>query len=224
MRVLIVEDEEKIAAFLRKGLEERGFVVDTLGRGDEALIALTTQPYDAAVMDVLLPGRDGLSVLRAIRRRGIHLPVLLLTARGEIYERVEGLESGADDYLSKPFSMEELVARLRALLRRAAGVGLSLYQVGDLTLNLVSRVAMRNERKIELTGREFSLLELLMRSPGKVFTRTEICEHVWNFHFDPGTNLVDVYIQKLRKKIDEGENRKLIQTVRGIGYKIEECS
>ncbi|CAB4242354.1 DNA-binding response regulator in two-component regulatory system with CusS (fragment) [Methylacidimicrobium sp. AP8] len=146
----------------------------------------------------------------------------LLTARGELYERGEGLESGADDYLPKPFAMEKLVARLRALVRRAAGIGLSLYQVGDLSLNLVTRVAMRGGRRIDLTRREFSLLELLMRSPSKVFTRTEICEHVWNFHFDPGTNLVDVYIQKLRKKIDEGESRKLIQTVRGIGYKIEE--
>ncbi|WP_020494078.1 response regulator transcription factor [Verrucomicrobium sp. 3C] len=224
MRILIVEDEEKIGAFIQKGLAEQGFVVDRLARGDEALLALANQPYDAAVLDVFLPGRDGLSVLRAVRRRGIHLPVLLLTARGEIYERVEGLESGADDYLPKPFAMEELVARLRALLRRAAGVGLSLYQVDDLTLNLVSRVATRGERRIELTGREFSLLELLMRSPGKVFTRTEICEHVWNFHFDPGTNLVDVYIQKLRKKIDEGQSRKLIQTVRGVGYRIEESS
>ncbi len=221
MRLLVVEDEEKIASFVRKGLQEQGFAVDTLARGDEALLALVNQPYDAAILDIFLPGRDGLSVLRAVRRRGIHLPVLLLTARGELYERVEGLESGADDYLPKPFAMEELVARVRALLRRTAGVGLSLYQVGDLTLNLVSRVAVRRERKIELTGREFSLLELLMRSPGKVFTRTEICEHVWNFHFDPGTNLVDVYIQKLRKKVDEGESPRLIQTVRGIGYKIE---
>ncbi|MGD9896428.1 MAG: response regulator transcription factor [Candidatus Methylacidiphilaceae bacterium] len=221
MRILIVEDEAKIAAFIRKSLEEQGFAVDTIARGDDALLALVNHPYDAAVLDIFLPGRDGLSVLRAVRRRGIHLPVLVLSARGEIYERVEGLESGADDYLPKPFAMEELIARLRALLRRAAGVGLSLYQVGDLTLNLVSRVATRGERKIELTGREFSFLELLLRSPGRVFTRTEICEHVWNFHFDPGTNLVDVYIQKLRKKIDEGESCKLIQTVRGIGYKID---
>ncbi|QSR89396.1 response regulator transcription factor [Methylacidiphilum caldifontis] len=221
MRILIVEDELKIARFISRALEEEGFVVDSCNRGDEALLQLLTTPYDAAVLDIMLPGPDGLSILRSLRDRGIHIPILLLSARGETRDKIEGLNSGADDYLPKPFSMDELIARLRALIRRTAGIGLSVYKVGNLTLNLVTREVYRGQKKIDLTVREFSILELLMRTPGRVFTRTQICEHVWNYHFDPGTNLVDVYIQKLRKKIDECEEQKLIQTVRGVGYKIE---
>ncbi|KIE58694.1 transcriptional regulator [Methylacidiphilum kamchatkense Kam1] len=221
MRILVVEDEGKICRFIAKGLEAEGFVVDTCNRGDEALVQLLTTPYDAAILDIMLPGPDGISVLKAVREKGVHLPILLLSARSQTRDKIEGLNSGADDYLPKPFSMDELVARLRALIRRTAGVGLSVYKVGNLTLNLVTREVFRGQKKIDLTAKEFSLLELLMRTPGRVFTRTQICEHVWNYHFDPGTNLVDVYIQKLRKKIDELEDQKLIQTVRGVGYKIE---
>ncbi|CAI9085174.1 DNA-binding response regulator [Candidatus Methylacidiphilum fumarolicum] len=221
MRILVVEDEGKICRFIAKGLEAEGFVVDTCSRGDEALLQLLTTPYDAAILDIMLPGPDGISVLKAVREKGVHLPILLLSARSQTRDKIEGLNSGADDYLPKPFSMDELVARLRALIRRTAGVGLSVYKVGNLTLNLVTREVFRGQKKIDLTAKEFSLLELLMRTPGRVFTRTQICEHVWNYHFDPGTNLVDVYIQKLRKKIDEFEEQKLIQTVRGVGYKIE---
>ena len=189
-----------------------------LDNGGDGLTRATVEPYDAIVLDIMLPGRDGLSVLRLLRDRGISTPVLLLSARGEVSERIEGLNLGADDYLPKPFSMDELIARLRALLRRVTGEKLSFYKVGDLTLNLLTREVLRSGRKIELTSREFALMEYLMRTPGQVFTRTQIQEHVWDYHFDPNTNLVDVYIQRLRRKIDDGESVKLIHTVRGVGY------
>lgn len=222
MRVLVVEDERKIASFVQKGLKEFGFAVDVVGRGDEALEVILDNRFDAVVLDIMLPGRDGLSVLRALRERSNAVPVLILTARGEICEKVEGLDSGADDYLSKPFSIEELAARLRALIRRQTGETLVRYRIGDLSLDVATRIAHRGNRRIDLTGREFSLLECLMRAPGRVFTRTQLCQHVWEYQFDAGTNLVDVYIQRLRRKIDEGEATKIIQTVRGTGYRIGE--
>jgi DNA-binding response OmpR family regulator len=218
MRILVVEDEKKIASLLRRGLREQGFTVDVLENGIEAFEQASTQPYDSIVLDIMLPGRDGLSVLRQLRENGILTPVLLLTARGEVNERVEGLNLGADDYLSKPFSMDEVTARVRALLRRATGEKLSLYKLGDLTMNLVSREIWRGKRKVDLTTREFGLLEYLISTPGQVFTRTQIQERVWDYHFDPNTNLVDVYIQRLRRKVDDGETAKLIHTVRGVGY------
>jgi DNA-binding response OmpR family regulator len=218
MRILVVEDEKKIASLLRRGLREQGFTVDVLENGIEAYEQASTQPYDSIVLDIMLPGRDGLSVLRQLRETGILTPVLLLTARGEVNERVEGLNLGADDYLSKPFSMDEVTARVRALLRRATGEKLSLYKLGDLTMNLVSREIWRGKRKVDLTTREFGLLEYLISTPGQVFTRTQIQERVWDYHFDPNTNLVDVYIQRLRRKVDDGEAAKLIHTVRGVGY------
>ncbi len=218
MRILVVEDEKKIASLLRRGLREQGFTVDVLENGIEAYEQASTQPYDTMVLDIMLPGRDGLSVLRQLRENGILTPVLLLTARGEVNERVEGLNLGADDYLSKPFSMDEVTARVRALLRRATGEKLSLYKLGDLTMNLVSREIYRGKRKVDLTTREFGLLEYLIGTPGQVFTRTQIQERVWDYHFDPNTNLVDVYIQRLRRKVDDGETVKLIHTVRGVGY------
>jgi two-component system OmpR family response regulator len=218
MRILVVEDEKKIASLLRRGLREQGFAVDVLENGIEAYEQASSQPYDSIVLDIMLPGRDGLSVLRQLRENGILTPVLLLTARGEVNERIEGLNLGADDYLSKPFSMDEVTARVRALLRRATGEKLSLYKVGDLTMNLVSREIWRGKRKVDLTTREFGLLEYLISTPGQVFTRTQIQERVWDYHFDPNTNLVDVYIQRLRRKVDDGESTKLIHTVRGVGY------
>lgn len=218
MRILVAEDEKKIALLLRKGLAEQGYAVDVCHNGDEALALATSEPYDAIILDIMLPGRDGLSVLRQLREKKMNTPVMFLTARGDVSERVEGLNLGADDYLAKPFAMDELIARLRALLRRATGEKLSYYKVADLTMNLVSREVSRNSRKIELTSREFNLLEYLVRTPGQVFTRTQIHERVWEYHFDPGTNLVDVYINRLRRKIDDGEPLKLIQTVRGVGY------
>jgi DNA-binding response OmpR family regulator len=220
MRILVVEDEQKIATFVQKGLKEFGFAVDVIGRGDEAFEVILDNPFDAVVLDVMLPGRDGLSILRALRERSNAIPVLILTARGEISEKVEGLDLGADDYLAKPFAIEELAARLRALIRRQTGDNLVRYRIQDLTLDLASRIARRGNRRIDLTGREFSLLECLMRAPGRVFTRTQLCQHVWEYQFDAGTNLVDVYIQRLRRKVDDSEPTKLIQTVRGAGYRI----
>ena len=221
MRILVVEDEKKIASFIRKGLAEAGFNPLVCGDGDSALHLATTEKFDALVLDVMLPGRDGLSVLRALREQRQTVPVILLTARSGLAERVEGLNHGADDYLAKPFSMDELIARLRALRRRASGEGLSLQQCEDLTLNLITREVRRAGKKIELTAREFALLEYLLRSPGRVLTRTQLCEQVWDYHFDPGTNVVDVCIQRLRRKIDDGHAVKLVQTVRGVGYTLK---
>ena len=195
-------------------------MVDIVHRGDAALEIIEGNRFDAVVLDIMLPGRDGLSVLRILRQRSNAVPVIVLTARGEIAEKVEGLDLGADDYLAKPFSIDELAARVRALLRRNSGENLVCYRVEDLTLDLATRVARRGGRRIDLTTREFSLLECLMRAPGRVFTRTQLCERVWEYHFDPESNLVDVYIQRLRRKIDDGEPAKLIQTVRGTGYRI----
>jgi heavy metal response regulator len=221
MKLLVIEDEKKIATLLQKGLREQGYAVDLSHDGNEGLDRAVSEPYDAIVLDIMLPGQDGLSVLRTLRDRKITTPVMVLTARGEVNDRVEGLNTGADDYMAKPFAMDELVARLRALMRRVTGENISLYKVGDLTMNLVSREVTRGTRKIDLTAREFRLLEYLMRSPGQVLTRTQIIERVWEYHFDPGTNLVDVYIQRLRRKIDDGEDLKMIQTVRGVGYCIK---
>jgi two-component system, OmpR family, response regulator len=220
MRILVVEDEQKIARLVQKGLKEFGFAVDIIGRGDEALEIILDNPFDAIVLDIMLPGLDGLSILRALRERANAIPILILTARGEIRDKVEGLDLGADDYLAKPFAIEELAARLRALIRRQTGETLVRYRIQDLTLDLASRIARRGNRRIDLTGREFSLLECLMRAPGRVFTRTQLCQHVWEYQFDAGTNLVEVYIQRLRRKVDDSEPTKLIQTVRGAGYRI----
>ena len=221
MRILIVEDEKKIASFVRKGLIEVGFNPTVCHRGDDALVLATTESFDALVLDIMLPGRDGLSVLRQLREQRNHVPVILLTAREGLSERVEGLNLGADDYMTKPFSVEELIARLRAVWRRLSGEGLSLLQLADLTLSLTTREVRRAGKKIELTIREFALLEYLIRSPGRVHTRTQLCEHVWDYHFDPGTNVVDVGIQRLRRKIDDGHAIPLVHTVRGVGYTVK---
>jgi len=224
LKVLVIEDDKKIAAFVRKGLEAQGFVVDVSRSGDEGYTLATSRPYDALILDIMLPGRDGLSILRNIRERKIPLPVILLTARAELNERLEGLNLGADDYLTKPFFMEELIARLHAVTRRASGASQSILSVGDLTMNLLTREVARGGTPIELSPREFNLLEHLMRSPGRVLTRVQICEQVWDYHFDPGTNLVEVYIQRLRKKVDAGAAVKLIETIRGVGYRIKPAS
>ena len=221
MKVLVIEDERKVASFIRKGLEAVGFVVDVSHNGNEGFLLATSHPYDAVVLDIMLPGKDGLSILRNLRDRKIALPVILLTARSELNERLEGLNLGADDYLTKPFHIEELIARLHVVTRRAAGASQSILAVADLTMNLLTRKVARGEQAIELTTREFALLESLMRSPGRVLTRVEICERVWDYNFDPGTNLVEVYIQRLRKKIDEGAPLKLIETIRGVGYRVK---
>ena len=221
MKVLVIEDEKKIAGFVRKGLEAQGFVVEVSPNGDEGYALALSHPYDVLVLDIMLPGRDGLSILRNLRERKMGMPVILLTARSELNERVEGLNLGADDYLTKPFHIEELIARIHAVARRASGASQSILTVSDLTMNLLTREVARAGRSVDLTAREFSLLEHLMRSPRRVLTRVEICERVWDYNFDPGTNLVDVYVQRLRKKVDGDSAKKLIETIRGIGYRIK---
>jgi DNA-binding response OmpR family regulator len=222
VRVLVVEDEKKTASAIRKALQAEGFAVDICGNGDDALAAATTTDFDGIVLDIMLPGRDGLSVLRQLRERKIATPVLLLSARGEVNERVEGLNLGADDYLPKPFVIAELVARIRALGRRGGESKSTVLRLADLTLDTVSHQAQRGGKTFELTAREFRLLEFLMRSPGRICSRMAIIEKVWDYEFDPGTNLVDVYIKRLREKIDDGFEPKLLQTVRGIGYVMRE--
>jgi DNA-binding response OmpR family regulator len=222
MRVLVVEDENKTASFIRKALQAEGFAVDVCHRGDEALAAAAHSPFDGIVLDIMLPGRDGLSVLKQLRSQKNHTPVLLLSARGAVNERVEGLNAGADDYLPKPFVIAELVARVRALGRRGNETKSMLLQVADLTLDTVSHRAQRGGKTFDLTAREFRLLEFLMRSAGRICGRMSIIEKVWDYDFDPGTNLVDVYVRRLREKIDEGFESKLLHTVRGAGYVLRE--
>jgi DNA-binding response OmpR family regulator len=223
MRILVVEDEKKTASFIRKALRAEGFAVDVSHDGEDALHLAATVPYDAIVLDIMLPGRDGLSVLRQLRERRSAVPVLLLSARGEVNERVEGLNAGADDYLPKPFALAELVARVRAMGRRGGEPRATVLQVADLALDTVARVARRGEATIELTAREYRLLEFLMRLPGRTCGRMTILEKVWDYDFDPGTNLVDVYVRRLRDKVDTGFQPKLIHTVRGVGYVLREA-
>ncbi len=222
MRVLVVEDQERINSFICKGLKEQGFVVDTTDNGDDGYALAITEPYDAIVLDIMLPGRDGLSILKNLRKKDNAVPVILLTARAELDERIEGLNLGADDYLTKPFYIEELIARLHTVVRRASGEPSHLLKADDLIMDLVQHSVRRGGEEIHLSMREFSLLEFLMRSPGRVLSRMQICEHVWNYNFDPDTNLVDVYIQRIRKKIDKDFDSKLVETVRGVGYRIKE--
>jgi DNA-binding response OmpR family regulator len=222
MRVLVVEDERKTASFIRKALQAESFAVDVTGNGNDALLMATSTPFDAIVMDIMLPGRDGLSVLRQLREQKNPTPVLLLSARGQVNERVDGLNAGADDYLPKPFALAELIARVRALGRRANEPVTLQLRVRDLVLDTVTHLARRGDRKIELTAREYRLLEFLMRTPGRICGRMAILEKVWDYNFDPGTNLVDVYIKRLREKIDDGFDVKLLHTVRGVGYVLKE--
>ncbi len=218
MRVLVVEDEKKTASFIRKALQAEGFAVDLCHNGDEALAAPSATPYDAIVLDIMLPGRDGLSVLRQWRRNHNPTPVLLLSARGEVNERIEALDAGADDYLPKPFALAELAARVRALTRRGSENKSPVLRLADLSLDTVTHRAQRGATDIELTAREYRLLEFLMRSPGRLCGRMLILEKVWDYDFDPGTNLVDVYIMRLREKIDARFEIKLLHTIRGAGY------
>lgn len=222
MRVLVVEDEKKMASFIRKALQAEGFAVDVLHEGNGVFAAVSATPFDVIVLDIMLPGRDGLSVLRQLRENNIRSAVMLLTARGETSERVAGLNAGADDYLPKPFVLAELVARVRALGRRSNQSQPVQLRLGDLTLDTVTRVAKRGDQVIELTPREYRLLEFLLRTPGRVCSRMSIVESVWDYDFDPGTNLVDVYVMRLREKIDGNAPVKLLHTVRGVGYVMKE--
>jgi heavy metal response regulator len=221
VRILVVEDERRIAAFIKRGLEEERYAVDVAYDGQEALDWAATVEYDVIVLDVLLPKKDGIRVCRELRDQGNKVPVLMLTARDAVEDRVRGLDSGADDYLVKPFAFQELLARIRALLRRQGEIRTTQLQVADLVLDTLTHRATRAGQVIELTAREYALLEFLMRHPRQVLSRTQIAEHVWGYDFFSTSNVVDVYIGYLRRKIDRGFEVKLIQTVRGAGYIIE---
>ena len=218
MRFLVVEDEKKVARFVKKGLEEEGHAVDVAPDGEEGLAMALDGVHDLIILDIHLPRMDGLGILQELRKKKVATPVLLLTVRAAIEDKVLGLDAGADDYLTKPFAFQELLARVRALLRRRADAEAPVLQVADLTLDPARRLASRGGEKIDLTSKEFALLAYFMRNPGRVLTRTMISEHVWDYDFDTMTNVIDVYVNYLRKKIDAGREPKLIHTVRGAGY------
>jgi len=222
VRALIVEDDRAIAEFVGRGLREAGFAVDQAPDGETGLELALSEPYDVAIVDLMLPQRDGLSLIDELRRRGRTIPVLILSARRSVDDRVRGLQSGGDDYLTKPFAFAELLARVQALVRRATrSPEPTTLTIGDLTLDLLSRRVTRGSTPIELRPREFALLEYLMRNPGKVVSKTMILSHVWDYSFDPQTNIVDVLVSRLREKIDRPFDRKLVRTVRGVGYVLE---
>jgi DNA-binding response OmpR family regulator len=223
MHILVVEDQQRLATLLRRVLTEERHTVDVANDGVSGLDLAGSDTYDLVILDVMLPGMDGVELCREIRAADVQTPVLMLTARGAVEDRVAGLNAGADDYLAKPFAMEELLARVNALLRRRTqGIEVSQeLKVGDLTLNLIRHEVRRGKRVIELTAKEFALLEFLMRHPGQVLTRTQITDHVWRYDLDALSNVVDTYIHYLRDKVDRGFGRPLIKTVRGVGYKIE---
>ncbi|MGH7255145.1 MAG: response regulator transcription factor [Nitrospirales bacterium] len=218
MRVLVIEDEVKVGSFIRRALEEESYAVDHCTDGTKGLDLALNGTYDLVILDLMLPGVSGLDLLRQIRKERIQTPVLILTARSQVDQKVKGLDAGADDYLTKPFAIEELLARVRALVRRGAGDASGLLQVDDLVLDPATREVTRGGQRIELTTKEHALLEYLMRNAGRVLTRPMIAEHVWNLDFDTFTNVIDVYVNYLRNKIDRGRERKLIHTVRGSGY------
>ena len=220
MRILIAEDERDLNEMIRKKLTSEGYSVDTCYDGEDALAYLDVTEYDGVILDIMMPGRDGLQVLREMRRKGIHTPVMFLTARDSIEDRVKGLDAGATDYVVKPFSFKELMARVRAMTREKYGTSSSILQVGDLTMDTASQKVARGERNIDLSEKEYALLRYMMTNSGIVLSRDMIEDHVWNYDYEGGTNVVDVYIRYLRRKIDEGEEQKLIQTVRGRGYVI----
>ena len=222
MKILLVEDEAEIGDLIKTGLEKEEFSVDYCKDGDSGMEHAISNSYDAIVLDVMLPGKSGLEILKMVRAGQNNVPIIIITARGETEDRIEGLDLGADDYLPKPFFVEELIARLRAIWRRSSETGMSVLNVGTLSANLMSREVVRSGRQIEMTPKEFSLLAFLMRAPGRVLTRTQILEQVWGYHFDPGTNLVDVYIRRLRSKIDFEGEIPLIETLRGVGYRMQD--
>lgn len=219
MRLLLIEDDTKIASFVIKGLQAAGFAVDHAADGDSGLDLALVEPYDVLIVDLMLPKRDGLSVIRHLRREKVTTPVIILSAKDSVDDRVRGLETGSDDYLSKPFAFAELLARVQALIRRASGAAeATRLMVGDLSLDLVSREVARDGRRIDLQPLEYSLLAYLMRNAGKVISKTMIMEHVWHYNFDPQTNVVEARVCRLRDKIDKGFDTKLLHTVRGVGY------
>ncbi|HTR82800.1 MAG TPA: response regulator transcription factor [Bacteroidota bacterium] len=218
MKILVVEDEKKVSAIIKKGLEEDNFSVDLAFDGEKGKELAIEHAFDLIILDILMPKKDGLTLLKELRMKRISAPVLMITAKGSVEDKVKGLDSGADDYLVKPFAIAELLARVRSLLRRGGSEKTTSLTVGDLHLDLVSHKAMRGEKTIELTAKEYTLLEYFMRNTNKVLSRIIISEHIWNYNFDTGTNIIDVYINHLRSKIDGGREKKLIHTVRGVGY------
>jgi DNA-binding response OmpR family regulator len=218
MRILLVEDDKRIARFLAKGLREHAFAVDVTTDGDDAIYKSSVNDYDAVILDVMIPGRDGFQVCRDLRAAGSTVPIIMLTARDAVQDRVDGLDSGADDYLTKPFEVAELLARLRALLRRSRVIRPAAIRIADLLLDTRAQRATRNGRELRLTTKEYALLEYLAREQGRIVSRGEIAEHVWDESFDPLTNLIDVHINRLRRKVDNGFPTRLIHTRRGAGY------
>lgn len=218
MRILVVEDDRKVAAFIQKGLSEEQYVVDVCHDGATAVASAKAAEYDAVILDILLPRKNGFTVCAELRAQGVHAPIIMLTAKDALEDKIQGLDAGADDYLTKPFSFAELLARLRALFRRTTAPGGPRLRLADLELDPASRAVTRGGRKIALTGREYALLEFLLRNQGRVLSETRILEHVWDLGHDPGTNLVSVYVYHLRNKIDKGFERRLLRTVRGAGF------
>jgi DNA-binding response OmpR family regulator len=225
MRILVVEDDRKVASFIRKGLEEEGHAVEVAGDGAAAMErAMDGAPWDLVVLDVMLPKGDGFGVLKALRQEGLRMPVLMLTARDAVGDRVTGLDLGADDYLSKPFAFEEFLARVRALLRRGGAGSAPVLRLADLTLDPATREVRRGARRVELTAREHTLLEYFLRNAGRVLTRPILAQHVWGLDFDPESNVVDVYVGYLRRRIEGPGERRLLHTVRGVGYVLKDES
>lgn len=222
MRILLVEDEEKIASFIKRGLKEERYAVDVAGEGENAVFLAELNPYDLIILDILLPGKDGITICRELRGKKINTPVLMLTSKDRVKDKVVGLDSGADDYLTKPFAFDELLARIRALVRRDGPDKKSTLKIADLELDQTTHKVRRQGKEIELTSKEYALLEYLMLNHNQVVTRTMISEHVWNEDFDSFTNVIDVYIKYLRNKIDSDFKKQLIHTIRGVGYILKE--
>jgi two-component system, OmpR family, copper resistance phosphate regulon response regulator CusR len=221
MRILVVEDEQKIAKFIKRGLKEEGYAADIASDGENGHFLSGTNEYDLIVLDLMLPGMDGLTLCKKLRKEGNHTPILMLTAKDTVKDKVEGLDSGADDYLPKPFAFEEFLARVRALLRKTDSKVPTQLKVGDLSIDLLTHQVSRADKEISLTVKEFALLEYLMRNVDSIVTRTMISEHVWDINFDTFTNVIDVYINYLRNKVDNGFDHKLIHTIRGKGYMLK---
>ncbi|MGB9702657.1 MAG: response regulator transcription factor [Candidatus Kapaibacteriota bacterium] len=222
MRILVVEDDPKIGNFIRHGLEQEKFIVELIDNGTEAIDTILNNLFDGVVLDVILPGRDGFSVLRELRESGVTTPIILLSGRDDISDRVRGLDMGADDFLGKPFAIEELAARLRSILRRTLPDKTTKLKCGDLLLDTVSHIAIRDGKEIELTTKEYTLLEYFLRNKNRILSRSTITQHVWKHNFDPDSNIIDVYVKRLRLKIDYKKNKQLIQSIRGVGYRMRD--